>query len=70
MLKNYFHMTGVTVLNSIWMDQMVICLYSQQQDGFTELTGWHYPRKGITWQRRGKSRWPAVSGGAMKAWNG
>ena len=38
-LKNYFHMAGVTVLNSIWMDQMVICLYSQQQDGFTELTG-------------------------------
>lgn len=38
-LKNYFHMAGVTVLNSIWMDQMVICLYSQQQDAFTELTG-------------------------------
>ncbi len=27
------------MLNSIWMDQMVIRLYSQQQDGFTELTG-------------------------------
>ena len=38
-LKNYFHMAGVTVLNSIWMDQMIICLYSPQQDAFTELTG-------------------------------
>lgn len=38
-LKNYFHMEGVTVRNSIWMDQMVICLYSAQEDAFTELTG-------------------------------
>lgn len=38
-LKNYFHMAGVTVLNSIWMDQMIICLFSPQQDAFTELTG-------------------------------
>lgn len=38
-LKNYFHMAGVTVLNSIWMDQMIICLFSSQQDAFTELTG-------------------------------
>ena len=38
-LKNYFQMSGVTVLNSIWMDQMAICLYSPQQDAFTELTG-------------------------------
>lgn len=38
-LKNYFHMTDVTVLNSIWMDEMVVCLYSPQQDAFTELTG-------------------------------
>lgn len=38
-LKNYFHMAGVTVLNSIWMDQMTICLFSPQQDAFTELTG-------------------------------
>lgn len=27
------------MLNSIWMDQMIICLYSPQQDAFTELTG-------------------------------
>ncbi len=38
-LKNYFHMEGVTVRNSIWMDQMVICLCSAQEDAFTELTG-------------------------------
>lgn len=38
-LKNYFHMEGVTVRNSIWMDQMVICLHSAQEDAFTELTG-------------------------------
>lgn len=38
-LKNYFHMTGVKVLNSIWMDQMSILLYSEQEDAFTELTG-------------------------------
>lgn len=38
-LKNYFHMTGVKVLNSIWMDQMAILLYSEQEDAFTELTG-------------------------------
>lgn len=38
-LKNYFYMEGVTVLNSIWMDQMVICLYSTQEDAFTEMTG-------------------------------
>ena len=37
--KNYFHMEGVTVLNSIWMDQMTICLFSAEQDAFTELTG-------------------------------
>lgn len=37
-LKNYFHMTGVKVLNSIWMDQMAILLYSEQEDAFTELT--------------------------------
>ncbi len=38
-LKNYFQMAGVKVLNSIWMDQMAICLYSRQEDAFTELTG-------------------------------
>ena len=38
-LKNYFHMAGVKVLNSIWMDQMAILLYSEQEDAFTELTG-------------------------------
>ena len=38
-LKNYFHMEGVTVLNSIWMDQMAICLFSPEPDAFTELTG-------------------------------
>lgn len=38
-LKNYFHMTEVKAINSIWMDQMVICLYASQEDAFTELTG-------------------------------
>lgn len=38
-LKNYFHMKDVTVFNSIWMDEMAVCLYSTQQDAFTELTG-------------------------------
>lgn len=38
-LKNYFHMKDVTVFNSIWMDEMAVCLYSPQQDAFTELTG-------------------------------
>lgn len=38
-LKNYFHMEGVNVLNSIWMDQMAICLFSPEPDAFTELTG-------------------------------
>lgn len=38
-LKNYFHMTGVKAINSIWMDQMAICLYGGQEDAFTELTG-------------------------------
>ena len=27
------------MLNSIWMDQMAILLYSEQEDAFTELTG-------------------------------
>ena len=53
-LKNYFHMTGVTVLNSIWMDQMVICLYSQQQDGFTELTGCITRARDYLAEERGK----------------
>ena len=38
-LKNYFHMAEVKAINSIWMDQMVICLYATQEDAFTELTG-------------------------------
>lgn len=38
-LKNYFHMSDVIALNSIWMNQMVICLFSPQPDAFTELTG-------------------------------
>lgn len=38
-LKNYFHMPEVRAINSIWMDQMVICLYAAQEDAFTELTG-------------------------------
>ena len=64
-LKNYFHMTGVTVLNSIWMDQMVICLYSQQQDGFTELTGCITRARDYLAEER-KIRWPAVSAALMK----
>lgn len=38
-LKNYFHMKGVKAINSIWMDQMAICLYGVMEDAFTELTG-------------------------------
>lgn len=38
-LKHYFHMEGVTVLNSIWLDQMAVCLFSSEPDAFTELTG-------------------------------
>ncbi|MCI9161860.1 MAG: response regulator [Lachnospiraceae bacterium] len=38
-LKNYFHMAEVKAINSIWMDQMAICLYAAQEDAFTELTG-------------------------------
>lgn len=38
-LKNYFHMDGVTVMNSIWMDQMAIALFAEHRDSFTELTG-------------------------------
>ena len=36
-LKNYFSMEGVIVLNSIWMSQMTICLFANQKDEFTEL---------------------------------
>ena len=47
MLKNYFHMAGVTVANSIWMDQMVICpLFSAA--GWVYGADWlHYPCKGL-----------------------
>lgn len=38
-LKNYFHMAEVKAINSIWMDQMAICLYGDTEDVFTELTG-------------------------------
>ena len=36
-LKNYFYVEGVTVLNSIWMSQMTICLFAKQKDLFTEI---------------------------------
>lgn len=36
-MKNFFCMEGIAVINSIWMDQMVICLYSDEQDLFTEV---------------------------------
>ncbi len=38
-LKNYFCLPEVRGINSIWMDQMAVCLYSDQEDAFTELTG-------------------------------
>lgn len=38
-LKNYFYMEGVKVLNSIWTNQMVVCLYAEKEDAFTELNG-------------------------------
>lgn len=36
-LKNYFHMEGVVVMNSIWMSQMVIGLFAKEKDSFIEL---------------------------------
>lgn len=36
-LKNYFDVEGVTVLNSIWMSQMAICLIGEKKEAFTEL---------------------------------
>lgn len=38
-LKNYFRLPEVRGINSIWMDQMAVCLYTAQEDAFTELTG-------------------------------
>lgn len=36
-LENYFRMDGVIIFDSIWMNQMAICLVSEQKDLFTEL---------------------------------
>lgn len=36
-LKNYFHMDGVIVMNSIWMSQMAIGLFAKEKDSFIEL---------------------------------
>lgn len=36
-LKNYFHMDGVVVMNSIWMSQMAIGLFAKEKDSFIEL---------------------------------
>lgn len=38
-LKNYFRLPEVKGINSIWMDRMAVCLYTDQEDAFTELTG-------------------------------
>lgn len=38
-LKNYFRLAEGKAVNSIWMDQMAVCLYGDQEDAFTELTG-------------------------------
>ena len=36
-LENYFRKEGVVVLNSIWMNQMAICLFSDHKESFTEV---------------------------------
>lgn len=38
-LENYFRMDGVTVWDSIWMNQMIICLFSARKEVFTEVNG-------------------------------
>ena len=38
-LKNYFRLPEIRGINSIWMDRMVVCLYTDQEDAFTDLTG-------------------------------
>lgn len=36
-LKNFFYMEDVTVLNSIWMNQMAICLFTEKKERFVDL---------------------------------
>jgi len=36
-LENYFCIQGVTVFNTIWMKQMVICLCSNEKESFSEI---------------------------------
>lgn len=38
-LKNYFRLPEIRGINSIWMDRMVVCLYTDQEDAFTDLIG-------------------------------
>ena len=36
-LKNFFYMEEATVLNSIWINQMAICLFTEKKECFTDL---------------------------------
>ncbi len=38
-LDNYFRLDGVEVWSSIWMDQMIICLFSEQKEVFSDVNG-------------------------------
>lgn len=38
-LDNYFQLDGVTVKSSIWLDQMLICLFAKQKETFSEVNG-------------------------------
>ncbi len=38
-MDNYFRLDGAEVWSSIWMDQMVVCLFSSQKEVFSEVNG-------------------------------
>lgn len=38
-MDNYFRLEGVTVWSSIWMDQMLVCLFAEQKEIFSEVNG-------------------------------
>lgn len=38
-LKNYFQMNNVTVINSIWINQMAICMFAEDKEDFSDLNG-------------------------------
>lgn len=38
-LDNYFRLEQVTVQSSIWLDQMLVCLISEQKESFSDVNG-------------------------------